>query len=87
MKDPNLKWMTYMRKLIKDNHLNHTFWCFNANSGDTGGLVKDDFRTWDTEKYNFVKEVLWQQGGKFVGLDHQIKLGANGINLTDAKSL
>lgn len=87
MKDPNLKWMTYMRQLIKDNHLNHTFWCFNANSGDTGGLVKDDFRTWDTEKYNFVKQVLWQQDGKFVGLDHQIKLGANGINLTQAKSL
>ncbi len=87
MKDPNLKWMTYMRQLIKDNHLNHTFWCFNANSGDTGGLVLDDFRTWDTEKYNFVKEVLWQQNGKFVGLDHQIKLGANGINLSEAKSL
>lgn len=87
MKEPNLKWMTYLRKLIKDNHLNHTFWCFNANSGDTGGLVLDDFRTWDTEKYNFVKEVLWQQNGKFVGLDHQIKLGANGINLTEAKSL
>ena len=87
MKDPNLKWMTYMRKLIKDNHLNHTFWCFNANSGDTGGLVKDDFRTWDTEKYNFVKEVLWQQDGKFVGLDHQVKLGANGITLAQAKSL
>ncbi len=87
MKDPNLKWMTYMRKLIKDNKLNHTFWCFNANSGDTGGLVKDDFRTWDTEKYNFVKEVLWQQDGKFVGLDHEIKLGANGINLKEAKSL
>lgn len=87
MKDPNLKWMTYMRKLIKDNHLNHTFWCFNANSGDTGGLVLDDFRTWDTEKYNFVKEVLWQQNGKFVGLDHAVKLGANGISLSDAKSL
>ena len=87
MKDPNLKWMTYMRKLIKDNHLNHTFWCFNANSGDTGGLVKDDFRTWDTEKYNFVKEVLWQQDGKFVGLDHAVKLGANGITLSQAKSL
>lgn len=87
MKDPNLKWMTYMRQLIKENHLNHTFWCFNANSGDTGGLVLDDFRTWDTEKYNFVKEVLWQQNGKFVGLDHQVKLGANGINLTEAKSM
>ena len=85
MKDPNLKWMTCFRKLIAEYHLSHTFWCFNANSGDTGGLVKDDFTTWDTEKYNFVKEVLWQQDGKFVGLDHKIPLGDNGINLSDAK--
>lgn len=87
MTEPNLTWMTYMRKLIKDNHLNHTFWCFNANSGDTGGLVLDDFTTWDEEKYKFVKEVLWQQDGKFVGLDHAIKLGKNGITLKTAKSL
>ncbi len=89
MRDPNLKWMTYMRELIGNYHLNHTFWCFNANSGDTGGLVKDDFTTWDTEKYNFVKEVLWQENGKFVGLDHKIPLGSagNGICLDDAKGL
>ena len=87
MREPNLKWMTYMRKLIKDNHLNHTFWCFNANSGDTGGLVLDDFKTWDETKYAFVKEVLWQENGKFVGLDHEIPLGDNGITLTKAKGL
>ncbi|MGN0578460.1 MAG: cellulase family glycosylhydrolase [Ruminiclostridium sp.] len=87
MSEPNITWMTYMRKLIKDNHLNHTFWCFNANSGDTGGLVLDDFTTWDEEKYAFVKEVLWQEGGKFVGLDHAIPLGKNGITLSDANGL
>lgn len=87
MTEPNLTWMTYMRKQIKDNHVNHTFWCFNANSGDTGGLVKDDFVTWDEEKYDFVKEVLWQEGGKFVGLDHAIPLGDNGITLKKAKGL
>lgn len=87
MTEPNLTWMTYMRKLIKDNHVNHTFWCFNANSGDTGGLVKDDFVTWDEEKYDFVKEVLWQEGGKFVGLDHAIPLGDNGMTLSKAKGL
>ena len=76
-----------MRRLISENHLNHTFWCFNANSGDTGGLVLDDFTTWDEEKYAFVKEVLWQENGKFVGLDHKIPLGANGIALTDANGL
>lgn len=85
MTEPNLTWMTYMRKFIKENKINHTFWCFNSNSGDTGGLVKDDFKTWDEEKYSFVKEVLWQQNGKFVGLDHEIPLGSNGITLSKAK--
>lgn len=85
MREPNLTWMTYLRKLIKDNRINHTFWCFNSNSGDTGGLVLDDFVTWDEDKYTFVKEVLWQQNGKFVGLDHEIPLGSNGITLSQAK--
>ena len=78
MTQPNLKWITYLRQLINEKRINHTFWCFNANSGDTGGLVKDDFTTWDNEKYEFVKEVLWQEDGKFVGLDHEIPLGSNG---------
>jgi len=81
MSEPNLTWMTHMRTLIKTYKLNHTFWCYNANSGDTGGLVKDDFVTWDEEKYKFVKEVLWQKDGKFVGLDHEIPLGINGVAL------
>ena len=84
MEGDNLKWMEYFRQLIAERHLHHTFWCFNANSGDTGGLVKDDFKTWDEEKYSFVKEVLWKnESGKFIGLDHAVPLGVNGINLSD----
>ena len=84
MEGDNLKWMEYFRQLIAEKHLHHTFWCYNANSGDTGGLVKDDFKTWDEEKYNFVKEVLWQtEDGKFIGLDHAVPLGTNGIALSD----
>lgn len=86
MKEPNLKWMTYCRELIKENKLHHTFWCFNANSGDTGGLVQGDFITWDEEKYEFVKEVLWQdKNGKFIGIDQEIPLGENGISLSEYK--
>ena len=88
MSGDNLTWMTYMRQLIAEYHLNHTFWCFNANSGDTGGLVLDDFVTWDQEKYEFVREVLWQdQDGNFIGLDHAIPLGSNGICLSDYSGL
>ena len=84
MTEPNITWMTYCRELIKKNKLHHTFWCFNANSGDTGGLVLDDFTTWDEEKYSFVKEVLWQNdSGSFIGLDHEIALGKNGITLSE----
>lgn len=84
MTGDNLTWMEYMRQLIGEYHLNHTFWCFNANSGDTGGLVLDDFTTWDQEKYEFVKEVLWQnEDGQFIGLDHVVPLGVNGISLSD----
>lgn len=83
MEEPNLTWMTYIRQLIAENNLNFTFWCFNSNSGDTGGLVLDDFKTWDNTKYSFVKEVLWQQDDKFVGLDHAVPLGNRGISLSE----
>lgn len=87
MREPNLTWMTCMRRLIKTYRLHHTFWCINANSGDTGGLLLDDFVTWDDEKYEFVKEVLWQENGKFVGLDHEIPLGENGISISESAGL
>lgn len=88
MTGDNFTWMTYMRQLIAEYHLNHTFWCFNANSGDTGGLVLDDFVTWDADKYEFVREVLWQDAdGNFIGLDHVIALGNNGICLSDFSGL
>ena len=84
MQGDNLTWMTYFRQLITEKHLNHTFWCYNANSGDTGGLVLDDFTTWDEDKYAFVKQVLWQDDeGHFIGLDHAVPLGSNGIALSD----
>jgi aryl-phospho-beta-D-glucosidase BglC (GH1 family) len=83
MSGKNLTWMECLRDRISSDHLHHTFWCFNANSGDTGGLVKDDFKTWDEEKYALVKPVLWaESSGKFIGLDHAVPLGKNGISLS-----
>ena len=82
----NKHWMQELRDYMIDKHIHHTFWCFNENSGDTGGLVCDDFGKWDEEKYEFVKPSLWQtDGGKFIGLDHSIPLGqaGNGISLSD----
>ena len=83
MEGNNLRWMKCLRKLIVTQRIHHAFWCMNANSGDTGGLWLDDFSTWDVKKYRFVKKTLWQKNGKFVGLDHKVPLGKNGITLAD----
>ncbi|MDD6279498.1 MAG: cellulase family glycosylhydrolase [Oscillospiraceae bacterium] len=83
----NQKWMELLRDYMIENHINHTFWCLNPNSGDTAGLLSYDFLSWDEEKYAMFEESLWQTQttGKFIGLDHQIPLGVNdtGISLSD----
>lgn len=71
----NQAWMGYLRDLLVQKKIHHTFWCLNPNSGDTGGLIGYDWATWDAAKYNLVKPSLWQLSGKFVGLDHDTPLG------------
>lgn len=66
-----------------EKRINHTFWCINPNSGDTGGLIGYDWTTWDEAKYGLLKPALWQDKGKFIGLDHQVKLGSNGMSLNE----
>lgn len=80
----NEKWMTLLRDYMIDNHINHTFWGLNPNSGDTGGLLGYDFATWDDEKYNMFEESLWQtlDTGKYISLDHQRALGTDGSSIS-----
>ncbi|MEV3991647.1 cellulase family glycosylhydrolase [Streptomyces sp. NPDC049837] len=75
---PNEKWMKALRDLIVEHRLHQTFWCINPNSGDTGGLLLDDWKSWDEQKYALLKPALWQHGGKFVSLDHEVPLGGTG---------
>lgn len=81
----NQKWMCLLRDYMIKNHINHTFWCLNPNSGDTGGLLGTDFVTWDNDKYALFEESLWQtqKSGKYIGLDHETPLGDNGLSLSE----
>lgn len=80
----NVHWLKELRDYMIDKHIHHTFWCFNENSSDTGGLVYDNFGKWDDVKYEFVKPALWQtEDGKFISLDHAIPVGKNGISLSE----
>ena len=90
----NQKWMELLRDYMIENHINHTFWCLNTNSGDTGGLWKNiscgqqagsTQIEWEEEKYALMEKSLWQtnETGKYIGLDHQKALGNNGLSLNE----
>ncbi len=81
----NEKYLNIMADFIAKNKINHTFWCINPNSGDTGGLLEGDWGTWDAAKYNMMKKTLWSDSktGRFVGLDHEIPLGSKGETVTE----
>jgi len=94
--DLNKKYLRCMRDYIIENKykLHHTFWCINIDSADTGGLFTRDEGTpfeggrdlkWNDNKYdNYLLPTLWTNSeGKFVGLDHKIPLGKNGISISD----
>jgi endoglucanase len=90
----NKKYLRSMRDYILKNkyQLHHTLWCINIDSYDTGGLLTRGEGTsfpggrdlkWNDNKYdNYLLPVLWKNSdGKFIGLDHEIALGKNGIAL------
>ncbi|WP_242871965.1 MULTISPECIES: cellulase family glycosylhydrolase [unclassified Ruminococcus] len=98
----NEKWLGLLRDYMIKHHINHTFWCLNDDSGDTGGLWKDiSFGTttdasgkivgktninWDKTKYeDYYYPAIWktQKTKKFIGLDHKVALGKNGVSLND----
>ena len=87
----NQKWMTLLRDYMINHHINHTFWCLNTNSGDTGGLWDSLQFTagsgttikWNEPKYELFEKALWQTtSGKYIGLDHEVALGKNGVSLS-----
>lgn len=43
--------------------MNWTFWCLNPNSGDTGGILLDDWTTVNTTKHNYLAPYLFALDG------------------------
>ena len=77
------RWMVALRDLLASEHIAHTFWCLNPESGDTGGLFTDGWKGWDEKKYALLRPALWQDSqGRFVSLDHATPL-PGGVSVTE----
>lgn len=49
-KDLEGTWQTRLVEYLKKNGLSYTYWTINPNSGDTGGILQDDWFTVDEAK-------------------------------------
>ncbi|RPI94103.1 MAG: glycoside hydrolase family 5 [Chloroflexi bacterium] len=46
--------VTYLGRNSGANGMGWTFWCWNPNSGDTGGILRDDWTTVNQTKHNLL---------------------------------
>jgi endoglucanase len=51
-------WQRALVEFIKEKNLHFTYWCWNPNSGDTGGILLDDWVTVDAAKQQLLSTLL-----------------------------
>jgi endoglucanase len=52
------QWLNKMVGYLKDNGISYSYWSFNPNSGDTGGIMKTDWRTPEQAKLDALAPIL-----------------------------
>ena len=49
---------SYVTYLLNKGTTNSFYWCLNPNSGDTGGVLGDDWRTWNNDKLLLLQRLM-----------------------------
>ena len=52
------QWLRALVSYIGEHQLNWSFWCFNPNSDDTGGILQDDWMSVNQNKLTELKPIL-----------------------------
>jgi aryl-phospho-beta-D-glucosidase BglC (GH1 family) len=52
------QWMQKLVGYIKDTKMSFAFWCLNPNSGDTGGILRDNWQDVQQEKQTIISPAL-----------------------------
>ncbi|WP_152393338.1 cellulase family glycosylhydrolase [Paenibacillus guangzhouensis] len=60
------KWQNTLVDYIRANNMYWTYWCVNPNSGDTGGLLLDDWVTWNQPKQDMLNRLMEASPGPTV---------------------
>jgi len=52
-------WQRSLVSYLKENHVSYAYWCWNPNSGDTGGILEDDWLTVNQAKIDVLSAYQW----------------------------
>ncbi len=53
------KWQRSRLGFLKQTGISHSYWSWNPDSGDTGGLLEDDWKTVDRAKLDVISAYQW----------------------------
>jgi endoglucanase len=57
--DPEGVWQRSLVTYLKQNHVSYAYWAWNPNSGDTGGILEDDWQTINRAKIDVLSAYQW----------------------------
>jgi endoglucanase len=57
--DPEGVWQRTLISYLQSNGFDYTYWCWNPNSSDTGGILEDDWTTIDQAKLSLLQAYQW----------------------------
>jgi len=52
-------WQRTLVSYLQSNGFDYTYWCWNPNSADTGGVLQDDWTTLDQAKLKLLEAYQW----------------------------
>ena len=52
-------WQRHLVAFLKQHRISYAYWSWNPDSGDTGGILKDDWRTVDRAKLDLLATYQW----------------------------
>jgi endoglucanase len=56
---PEGVWQKSLVNFLRQQHISYTYWCWNPDSGDTGGILKYDWKTVDQAKLDILQSYQW----------------------------
>lgn len=62
---PEGLWMRALVAFLKAKGISYTYWSWNPDSGDTGGILEPDWKTIDTAKLDILSAYQWPIPGEF----------------------